>query len=183
VTSILKRFSGDSGFSIVELIIALGLFLLLMMALFRSLDSGTRAESVSSSRADALTDVRAAMTRITRDVRQTSSVDVASTGSVLKIQSLIDGAPHHIDYTVVSGATSATLQRRVDDGTPMTLVDRIPLSAASSTFCYDPPTCSGSGPPANPTSIRISITLTPVSLGTGQVTLATDIQLRNVAQY
>jgi hypothetical protein len=170
----------EHAFTLVEAVISSALLLLIIGAALSMLDSGTKSERVSQARNDAQVSLRGAMTQMTRELRQAISVAPSSNQSLLDMQTLIGGVEHHIVYQVVGEPPSAKLQRAVDGGTPTQLADRI---VAPQAFCYqyNEPDCLATSPPASLTAIRISLQISPVVFSSGTITLATDVQLRNVA--
>ncbi len=177
---LLTRLREERGVTLVEMVIATGLFMLLVGAVFAALDSGVKTERITQARQDALLDMRQAMTRMTKELRQAVSVDDQSTATKLDIQTLISGVQHHVVYDVVNASPNAILRRTIDGGTPQTLATRV---VAPQAFCYqfDDPTCLRVTPdPETLSSIRISLSLDPVIFSSGSITLATDVELRNL---
>jgi Tfp pilus assembly protein PilW len=178
----MSRLRGDHGSTVVELVFASALFLLLLGGVLAMLDSATRAERGQQSRRDALVELREAMTRITKDLRQALVVaDAPGSGhSRLEITTLISGDEHPIVYEVVGGE----FRRSLDGGGPTALASGIAVTA-DPTFCYSfdsvGKTCiDDGGPPSPVTSVRITLARTPDASSGGPITLATDVQLRNL---
>lgn len=176
------RLRDDRGFTIIELVIASALFFIILLAVLSTVDTGTKSERISQARQEALVGLRQAMTQITKELRQATSVDAdptKSNASRLDIQTLIGGVQHHVVYDVVGTAPNAVLRRSLDGGAPQQLADRV---VAPQAFCYqfDEPTCLATSPTANLSSIRVALEISPVAFSQGAVTLATDVELRNV---
>ena len=164
----------DDGITVIELMIGIAMISLLVVSALSIVDSATRAEHGQRVRQDALLDARAAMTRMTKDVRQAISIDPSSNASRLTMSTLVSGAQHQIVY-VNSGSA---ITRAVDGGTAETLVDSV---ATSQTFCYLFITaCEATTPSVDVSSIRITVKVTPTQTGAAPVTLATDVELRNI---
>lgn len=164
----------DRGLTVIEVVIASTLSLVILMGAFQLLDSGTRHERGQQARHSALLELRGAMTRMSKDVRQALSIEPSSTRTRLDMQGLVLGAQHQIVFELTGGK----LVRKVDGasvGTPL-------ASDVTSTavFCYDPPDCVLATPSVEPTSIRISIAREPEVFSGGPITLATDVELRNI---
>ncbi len=179
----------DRGTSLVEMAIVSAMFMVILVAVLQSLDSATRTETGQQARDQALQDVRGAMTRLTRDVRQATKIwpicpsvppgGPCSSRTRLDMQTLMsgDGVDHHVAYELTGGALTRTL----DGGSPIVLVDRlVTTGSAGPPFCYDSPDCNLTGPPVVPNSVRISLSLTPIISDQGAITLATDVELRNL---
>lgn len=74
VRQILMRLRGDqSGFTLVELLIAMPLALLLMFALLNVIDATARNQRDASRRAQAITQSKAGLDRMAREVREAAS--------------------------------------------------------------------------------------------------------------
>jgi len=177
--------TNDRGVTVLELTIASALTMLILLAVLSSLDSGTRSERISQARQEAEVTMRSAMSQVTRDLRQAVSIASGSTATLLDMQTLIDGVQHHVVYQVVGTSPNATLQRTVDSSAATTLAKNI---VAPQAFCYQyiDPSCVASSisalsSPNDLSSVRISIQLTPIVFQSGSITLATDVQLRNIA--
>lgn len=170
----------DVGTTVIELVIATALLLIIIGAALSMLDTGTKTERISQARNDAQTSLRGAMNQMTKEVRQAVSVAPSSNQTLLDIQTLISGVQHRVVYQVTGSPPNAKLQRAIDGGTPVQLADRI---MAPQAFCYQysDPDCLATTPPTGLSSIRISLQISPVVFSSGTVTLATDIQLRNVS--
>ena len=167
----LRRLRDDGGMSLIELMVASVLFMVLLGAALQMLDSGTRSERAQQSRHSALVELRGAVGRITKELRQATSVSPASTTTRLDMTTLISGQPHAVVYEVTGGAMYRSM-----DGGPATEIASNVTTAPS--FCYDPPDCVAVGA-AGPSMVRVTLALEPDVFSGGPITLATDIQLRN----
>ncbi len=183
---ILRRLNrrDERGITVLEVAIAMALSAIIMTAAYSLMDSGTRSERISQARQDAEVTMRAAINQATQDLRQAISIASTSTATNLDMQTLIDGVQHHIVYQVVGTAPNATLQRTIDGGVAQTLASNI---IAPQAFCYqyiDPncvaPTIASLSSPSDLSSVRIAIQLTPIAFNSGSITLATDVELRNI---
>jgi len=97
--------TGEDGFTLIELLVAMTLSILVLFALLTTLDNFTTGAARQTRRTDASDQVRQAMDRVVRDLRQASTIEVAD--------------PNDLVYRVVD---SATVTRR----------ERICLDAATS---------------------------------------------------
>jgi type II secretory pathway component PulJ len=175
-----RRERGDRGSTVLEVALASALFMLMVGAVLTALDSGTRSERVSQARQEALLDLRQAMTQMTKEIRQAVSIDPTSTATRLDMHTLVGGTDRRVVYEVSGSAPNAILRRTVYTPTATTfeLANRI---VAPQAFCYQfNETCLATTPGETLSSIRVSLALTPVVLSAGSITLATDIELRNL---
>jgi type II secretory pathway component PulJ len=167
------RLRREEGITVIELLVASSIFIILLLPVLSLLDSGTRTERANQVRHDALVDLRGAMTRITKDVRQALSIDPASSKTMLDMTTIVSGSDHRIVYQL----TGSTLTRSIDGGTPGALAENV---TSTEVFCYDPPDCALTAPPDDPSAVRVAIALEPVVFSGGPLTLATDVELRNI---
>lgn len=92
-----SRLSDESGFTVVELLSAMALLLVVMVALLTTLDGFSSNAARQTSVTDANDHVRRTMDRIVSDVRQAATVEVAD--------------PNDLVYTVIESATSTRRER------------------------------------------------------------------------
>lgn len=169
------------------MLVALAMMMLLLGAALSVLDSGTRNERGQQARDQALTELRQAMSRVTRDVRQATAVAPTSTRSRIDMQTLVGGLAKRIIYDV-----DGTDFRRTDcpfaftaSCTPSNWVLVAKLNS-NLVFCYDydPPNClaSGNSPPPAPafTALRVELSTEPEVFSGGPIRIATDVELRNI---
>lgn len=161
----------ERGTSLVELMIAAAIFMVLLGAVLTMLDSGTRTERAQQARHDALLDLRTALLRIDKDLRQALSISSDSTRDRLVMHTLIAGEAHIVAYEVLAGELTRSI-----DGTG---AGRLASRVTALPFCYDPPDCVASAP-AGPRMVRVSLQVTPEVASSGPITLATDVHLRNL---
>lgn len=178
---VLSRLRDDRGFTLIEMMIASALFLLILGVVLSSFDSGTKSERISQARQEALVSLRQAMTQMTKELRQATSVATTSTATHIDMQTLVSGAAHHVVYDVSGAAGSAILTRSLDGAAPVQLASHV---VAPQAFCYqyDDPNCLATSPASTLSSIHVSLELNPVIFSQGSITLATDVELRNISQ-
>lgn len=165
----------DAGFTVVELVIVIGLLLLVLGSVLALLRTGTKTERDQDVKTQALDQVRAASNRITKELRQALSVSPTSTQSELDMVTLVNGSERHIVYRLAG----QQLQRTLDAGSPVPVLDRVTISQI---FCYDPPACTASGPGATtPQIVRLTLTVSSRVQGGSPVSLTTEVRLRNAA--
>ncbi len=113
------------------------------------------------------------MARLTKELRQVVSIDPSSTRNRLDVQTRIGGVERHALYELSNGEFSRTL----DDGVAVAIAERVKTTHP---FCYDPPDCTLDSPPLYLTSVRISIGVEPAADSSEPVSLATEVELRNL---
>jgi hypothetical protein len=172
----------ERGISVIELVIASALMLVIVLAVLASLDSGTKTERSTQAKSDALIDIRGGVTRFTKDVRQATAINGASSsGSTIEMQTLVLGTPTRLIYDVSGGAfrrqvcTTLTLGASCG-GTPAPLVLRV---TSATPFCYNPPGCTTT-PPSDISAVRIALAGNPDVQVTQPLSITTDVQLRNL---
>jgi len=110
--------------------ITCGLMLLVLGVIFASLDQIVKVDSYTADRTASLDDMRVALNRMTRELRQASSVDEAtSTPSQIVFDTYGASGPRHVVYT----ATGTTLTRRVNAGAAITVLTGL---ASTDVFTY-----------------------------------------------
>lgn len=166
----------------IEIAVASSLFIVLLLSVLQTLDSGTRNEAAQRARDEALVDLRTALNRVSRDIRPATFVAPAcpatprcSSASKIDVDTLIGGdvAPHRVVIEVTGGE----IRRSLDGGPASVLATRV---TTSSPFCYNMPECPWSTTPDPPTTVRVTFALTPIAFDRGAITLATEIDLRNL---
>jgi hypothetical protein len=169
---------------VIEVVIASTVSLVIVMALFAVVDSGTRAEHASHTKHEAFQELRGALSRASTDIRQATDVNPSSTSASLDIQTLVQGAPKRMIFSVAGSSFRRTmcLEANFDfastcGGAPAELVANVTTALP---FCYNPPDCSATAPVAALGLVRITIGSAPAVRSDTPVTLATEVQLRNL---
>jgi hypothetical protein len=180
-SKVLGPLSVESGLSVIELVIACALSLVILLGLLAALDAGTRAEGGTRSRHEAFRELHDAVDRASGDIRQATGVSPSSSPTSLDIQTLVAGAPTRVVYAVDGAAFRRTVCASFDFAAPCggaaaTLAENISSVRA---FCYDAE-CLASAPPAALGLLRITIAGEPKTASERPITVATDIQLRNL---
>jgi Tfp pilus assembly protein PilW len=156
-----------TGASLLEVVVTVSLLLVVCVPLFAALTSTQRSEEFVRGRAAALDDLRVTMDRLTRDVRQGSTVVGTPTANLLALNTYVRGVPHVVTYT----ASGTTLTRAVDGATPVVVERGI---ASTAVFQYAPDDVS-------PEVVTITLAVKPANLPDTVVTLDSEVQLRNLA--
>lgn len=121
---------GDGGFTLVELLITVGLLMLILGVIFASLEQVVTAEAYSSDRSASLDSMRLTLNRMTRELRQASSVDdTTSTASHLEFDTYVQGTSQRVVYD----ASGTTLTRKVGPGNAVPVQTGL---ASTSLFTY-----------------------------------------------
>jgi type II secretory pathway pseudopilin PulG len=171
-----RRLRGDAGTSLLELVVAIGVFLMLLVGVLSTLDSGTKAERHSQSKQDTIQDLRLAVARMTKDVRQAVAIQPTSTRGKLVFRTIVAGDEKNITYQVTAENDLYRLVEGVPPGIPLVS----DVSNGTTIFCYDPPTCAMSNPVPPFTRIRISLAGLPEVGSQVPILFATDVELRNL---
>ena len=153
------------GFTLVELIVVLGLLGVVFGSLTLTLVSGQRTQRYTSDRAVILDATRASMARMTKDIRQASAVDPTSDGNHLAIQTYVKGIPATITYDIVG----TKLLRTVAGHASETMQTQL---ATTSIFAYSPDVASAE-------IITILIEVKPAAAPDTIVRLTSEVHLRN----
>ena len=135
-----------------------------MFALFAGMQRTAAREASRSNTTDL---VRVAIDRMTKDIRQASSVDLASTASVLTMDGFVNGVPATITYD----ATASNILTRTVDGNTVTLLERMTITTV---FTYAPSV-------EDPSVITVQVTAKPetFSIDEAAISLASEVRLRN----
>jgi Tfp pilus assembly protein PilV len=188
------RLRDEGGLSIIEVTIASVLLIIVLFSAFSLLDSGTRSERTSQARNDAQVMLRTAVAQMTKEIRQATYVDSTSNQSSLSMKTLIGGTEYWVSYEVTGTTPNAVLNRRqCASPTSSTTISCLASTAAvqiadrvvaPQAFCYqfDDPDCLAVSPTSTLSAIHVSLQVSPVVFSQGTVTLATDVQLRNIKQ-
>ena len=194
----LRALQDDTGLTLIELMVAGLMFSILMFAALTALDVTTKAERGQQARHEAMLDIRGAMDRFTKELRQATSIDPTSNHTVLKMKTLISGVETQVTYELFDvGGGKYDFRRTVGAGTPVTLVKNMvtgstPLGTPDPPFCYsyysagapsqciDATNAAGGRVPDALTAIRVTLAKAPESNPSEPITLGTDVQLRNL---
>ncbi len=182
IRRLLTHLRDDRGISVIELVLASALSMVILLSLLAVADSATRAERGSQARQDALLDLRGAMTRASKDIRQATDVSSSSSSTTLDIQTLVLGIPTRMVFSVSGTEFRREICTNFDfamtcGGTAAALASNV---TAAQPFCYDPPDCLAAAPTPVLSLVRITIAGTPAVQSDKEITLATDVQLRNM---
>ena len=155
----------EAGFTLVELLIVMSLLSIVMAVMLSTLFSVQRSETYTRGRTEALDEMRAAVNRMTKDLRQTSATVGTYTASSLTVTTYVDGE----EATVSFNATGDTLTRSVNGGTPYPLVDDL---TTTDIFTYTPTD-------SDPNMVGVLLSVQPPALPDTILNLEAEIEFRN----
>lgn len=144
----------QAGFTLLELTIAMGILLAVSAALLSQLSSAQRSQRYAADRATAIDETRAAMARMTLDIRQASVIDPASTGTHLAMTTFVSGTSRDVTYDIVGANLWRTVEGRPAEKLQTNL-------ASASIFTYQPDVLGAQivsiylqvAPPASPDTV------------------------------
>jgi type II secretory pathway component PulJ len=187
------RDAGEAGFTILELVVTSAILLLIVSATMSMLVAGWRATDFSTRRGETQDDVRLAMDRLTKDLRQvtrfntifTTSGTGSWTGNDLDFLTYTAASPD-VPVRVRWWVSAATLHRQEwrPDGTtgPLVMLQAITPPGASVPNLFFCDVLQGSdavtGSPV-PWQITVTVTVDLVKPGATYST-QTQVQLRNL---
>lgn len=155
----------ERGSSIIEVVITTGLVLLVMAGLLAGMHSVQKAEAYSRGRAEALDTMRTAMSRMTKEIRQGSTVVGTPTTDRLELETYVKGVPEAVTYSVEDG----NLTRREGAEEEVVLQELV----NSELFSYLPSADS-------PEVVKITFVVEPQNLPATTVTVESEVRLRNL---
>ena len=163
-TSVRSRSANQDGFTVLELAIVAALMMLVIAGAAVSLTTSVHEDAFETARTETQTNMRAVLNKMTKEIRQASAVDSASTPTDLRITTPINGSAVLVRYWVDGNR----LRRTVGTANP-TVVTRV---APETTFAYTPDA---------PTAQRVAIHLAvhPPQAPDTTLVLDADIALRN----
>jgi len=159
-----NRTRSDRGTTVVELLVTVAVMSLIVGAVMTVWSAAQKGEGTATSRTVDLNEMRNALQRMTKDIRQASSVHT-QTATSFDADTYIEGVKHRVAYT----ASGTTLTRKVDAGTAVTLLTDL---ANTNVFTY---TTDGN------LLLQVTVLLTiDQSSGEGTLNLQSDVQTRNL---
>lgn len=165
-TSAPDRGVGEAGVTIVELLIASSILLVVLLATFASFESVSKAQAYQANRTQTLDEMRGVLNRMTKDLRQATTVDDAvSTASTITFTTYING----VDTDVVYTAAGSTLTRKVGTASAFTVMSHL---ADTNLFSY---VSAGSGVQW----VEMTLRVTPTGYPTTTLVLNSEVNLRN----
>ncbi|MGZ4206933.1 MAG: PilW family protein [Actinomycetota bacterium] len=142
------------------------LLLVVMTSILTSFESIQKTSVRETARSEESDQVRLAMERVSKEVRQAIDVRAGSSTSFLDVDTYIEGVETHVSYTA-----SGTTLKRTANGQTLTLLERL---SSTNVFAYDPDVNT-------PSVVTITLVAKPefFQSDSGLITLTSEIQLRN----
>lgn len=159
--------ASEAGFTLLEVVTTTTLLLVVvgsMLGFFRGLQENTAREVSRSETAD---QVRLAMDRMAKDIRQATEIHPGASATVLDMDTYVNGTIKRVIYD----ATGTNVLTRSVNGNSVVLLERMTITTV---FTY--------APDANdPSVITVSVTARPekFSKDVAEISLTSEVQLRN----
>lgn len=121
----------QNGFTLIELIITMGLTVLLLTCLFTLLSTSLKSWAVGSSRTELQQTARYAIDTLTRDLQFATDIQIPDTKGLEIRTSKYGTANQKINYSVDSTGSTKTLRKNSNDGSgwqPVTGGGNTPVS-------------------------------------------------------
>jgi type II secretory pathway pseudopilin PulG len=156
----------DEGFTLVELVIVTGLLMTVMVSILSVFTVVQRASVRQGARSQESDQVRLAIERMTKEIRQAVDVRAGSSTTFLDIDTYVNGTATHISYTTTGGQL-----KRTSGGFSTVLLDRL---ADTNVFAYDPSVTT-------PSVVTLTVSAKPEFYNSDNtiVTLTSEVKLRN----
>lgn len=145
--------------------VSIGLLLLVVGSLLTVFASVQRSATFVQARSETLDGMRLAVDRMTKEIRQATSINEASTASRLEMDTYVLGTSRHIVYE----ATGTQITRSVDGGSSTVLQGEL---ATSSVFTYTPST-------SDVKVVTVTLSVRPVRRPDTTLVLTSEARLRN----
>jgi prepilin-type N-terminal cleavage/methylation domain-containing protein len=155
----------ERGFTLIELMITTMLFLVVIGVIFALLFNQQKAETYVRGRGQALDDMRITMDRMTKELRQATSVVGTPTSSHIEFLTYQNGATADITYD----ASGTKLTRKIGSSPATTVQTGL---TTTSIFEFVPSTLT-------PQVVDITLVVAPPNLPNSTVTLDGEVHLRN----
>lgn len=142
--------------------------MLILAVIFASLEQVVKSEAYSADRTASIDAMRLTLNRMTRELRQASSVDgVTSTPSRIEFDTYAGGSPRHVVYD----ASGTTLTRKLGSGNAVTVLTGL---ASTNLFTYV------SAPPVPGAQwVQINLQVRPKRSPDTVLVLDSEVNLRN----
>lgn len=157
----------EEGFTLLEQVVVMALLMIVMTAFLTFFSTLQRTSVRQIARGQANDDVRVVMQRMTKEMRQLSTLRAGSGPSVLDMDTFVDGVAKRITYT----ASGEVLTRAVDGGAALVVLERL---TTTNVFTYAPSL-------AAPTDITIFLQIRSEKFKADQalISLTSEVKLRN----
>lgn len=153
------------GTTLIELTVVMGILVLVVGVMLDALGGAQRSERFASDRTEALDNMRTAIARFTKDVRQSDGVDENATASSFEMDTYVEGVYSHVVYT----ASGDQLTRTVDGGPAEVLIKQL---FTSSVFEFEPSADSAE-------VVTITLVVEPETSPDTTIELTSEVRMRN----
>ncbi len=154
--------------TIVELMITSALLILVLLSVLSAFDTVSGAQAFQADRTKNLDDMRNVLNRMTRELRQASTVnEAASTTTSITFTTAINGTPTQVVYS----ATGTTLTKQIGSGSAFIALKNL---ATTSIFAY----VTG-GTSTGVQWVDINLQVTPARHPATTLVLDSEVNLRN----
>ena len=149
-----------------EVIVTSSLLMLAVTAMLTLFNGIQQTAARQQSRSETSDQVRLAMERMTKEIRQATNIRAGSTGTSLDMDAYVGGEEKHVTWTLADGELTRTI-----DGSTITMVERVQVSGI---FTYTPDA-------TDPSVISITLVAKPETFqkDVSEITLTSEIKLRN----
>ena len=155
----------EAGFTLVELLIVMVLLGIVMGVVANTLWTVQRSEAYTRGRTTALDEMRLALNRMTKDLRQAYDINTTPTASHLDVDTYVNGVETRVVYDVTDGV----ITRSVGSGTAQLVQDEL---TTDNIFTYTPDALS-------PNMVAVVFVVKPSNLPDTTLTLNAEIEFRN----
>jgi Tfp pilus assembly protein PilW len=167
-TSAPERGAGETGHTLVELIVASALLLVVIVAVLDAFDTVSTSQAFQSDRTVSLDNMRGVVNSMTRRLRQATDVTDCGTDSpTISFSTEINGTP----TTIVYSASGTTLTETIGSNPPFTAQDHL---AATNVF-----TCRSATDVTGVQWVDIDLLVTPPKAPNTTLELQGTVNLRN----
>jgi prepilin-type N-terminal cleavage/methylation domain-containing protein len=166
----------ESGFTLVELVVAMSVLLLVIGALLSGLESMTRAERTTSGRIDDEQALRLTLAQLTRDGRDAEQIQAEPTTAAYSTTMDLVVGGSHVRWAFAAGALTRSIV--ADDGTAR--ATSVLAGVTASAFSWVGP--GGQQLPSEPWATPADIARCTAELG-ATVTLVARVGAASVTQH
>ncbi len=192
----LGRIDDETGMTLIELLVAMSMGIIVVGGATTMLISAVRAQPQQQKQAESISTARFELERMTREIRNGTSVTVANPSNVSFVARVrrttcggsvpTSASAPSIQCQIVYGCTTTSCTRieravgSTSGGTPTTIVSGID---SSSVFCFvpsantDPTVCGPAKGGTSPTYIGLTLSV-PNPRGSGHLTISDGASLR-----
>jgi prepilin-type N-terminal cleavage/methylation domain-containing protein len=164
-TSRLQRTSAESGFTLIELSVTMMLLLVVVGSLLGVFEAVQRTAGFTQARVESTDQMRLAIERLTKELRQATSITTTSSASSLDMQTFVNGVATHVVYA----ASGSTFSRTSGSTTTVVLTDL----DSTSIFTYTPSVTA-------PQVVSITFAVRPKQRPDTVLNLTSEVRLRNM---